>query len=160
MKESELNYRSGNSFLMGAGGSGKTHTLHAILNEKPPRVRQSTECVKNPVRAVAQCKVRVHEKTTGQTSFNKITDQQYSDMLCESAKNLHTGKELFMPQSQVQLRQQGAIVAYTSLSAGNYTSLLTEKQTKSVASASSKRMHNGLERELVVRMHAGSKATD
>ena len=64
MKEGELNYRSGSSFLMGAGGSGKTHALHAFLKEKPPPVRQSTECVKNPVRAVAQCKVGVHERTT------------------------------------------------------------------------------------------------
>ena len=157
MKEGELNYRSGNSFLMGAGGSGKTHALHAMLKEKPPRVRQSTECVKNPVRAVAQCKVGVHEKTAGQTTFNRITDQQYSDMLCESAKNMlesHTGKRLLMPQSQIRLRQQGAIVPYTSSSTGNYT-------TKLAVSTSSKGMqlqHDGLERELVVRMHAGSKA--
>ena len=88
MKEGELGYRSGNSFLMGAGGSGKTHVLHAFLKEKPPPVRQSTQCVKNPVRAVAQCKLGVSKQTAGETRFTRITDQQYSDMLCESTKHL------------------------------------------------------------------------
>ena len=107
MKEGELNYRSGSSFLLGAGGSGKTHTLYAILKEKPPLVRQSTECVKNPVRAVAQCKIGVHkEKTAGQTFFNRITDQQYSDMLCESAKKSHTRERVSIPQSRIKLPPQ------------------------------------------------------
>ena len=162
MKDGELSYRSGNSFLMGAGGSGKTHTLHAILEEKPPPVRQSTQCVKNPVRVVAQCKVGVSKKTAGETFFTRITDQQYSDMLCESAKNMpesHTGKQLLMPPSHIRLGQRGAIVTHTSSSAGSYT---IAEQTE-LASASHKGMqeqHGGLERELVVRMHAASKTTD
>ena len=163
MKEGEIGFRSGNSFMMGAGGSGKTHTLHAILKEKPPPVRQSTSCVKNPVRAVAQCKVGVSKKTAGETNFTRITDHQYSDMLCESAKHLlqpHTGKRL--PQShtsQQQLRGK-AVVARHGILAGNFTFLSPVKRTKHV-SASSKVMqleHSGLESELVVRMHAGSKA--
>ena len=93
MKEGGSNFRSGSSFLMGAGGSGKTHVLHAFLKEKPPPVRQSTQCVKNPVRAVAQCKLGVSKETAGETRFTRITDQQYSDMLCESARQLsHRGK--------------------------------------------------------------------
>ena len=152
MMEGELCFRSGNLLMMGAGGSGKTHTLHAILREKPPPVRQSILCVKNPVRKVAQCKVGVSKKTAGETNFNRVTDQQYSDMLCESAKHLlqpHTGKRL--PQSHIS-QQQGdeAVVAV----------LPPVKQTKS-SSSSNKGMqlqHSGLARELVIRMHVGSKA--
>ena len=159
MKEGELGFRSSNSFMMGAGGSGKTHTLHAILKEKPPPVRQSTSCVKNPVRAVAQCKVGVSKKTADETNFTRITDHQYSDMLCESAKHLlqpHTGKRL--PQSHTS--QQGDEAVVTRISAGDSTFLPPVRQIES-ASASSKVMqleHSGLESELVVRMHVGSKA--
>ena len=159
MKEGELGFRSGNSFMMGAGGSGKTHTLHAILKEKPPPVRQSTSCIKNPVRAVAQCKVGVSKKTADETNFTRITDHQYSDMLCESAKHLlqpHTGKRL--PQSHTSQQGDEAVVA--RISAGDSTFLPPVRQIES-ASASSKVMqleHSGLESELVVRMHAGSKA--
>ena len=183
MKEGELNYRSGNSFLMGAGGSGKTHTLYAMLKEKPPTVRQSTQCVKNPVRAVAQCKLGVSKKTAGETCFNRITDQQYSDMLCESAKHLqlshidmrspqphtgkrssrpHTGKRKWLPQLFTRQRQKdkGDEAAVSHISAGDFTFLPPVQQVES-PSASSKVMqlqHSGLESELVVRMHTGSKA--
>ena len=170
MKEGEVNFRSGSSFMMGAGGSGKTHTLHAILKEKPPPVRQSTSCVKNPVRAVAQCKIGVSEKGVSkkgasETDFTRITDQQYSDMLCESAKHLlqpHTGKRL--PQAHTRL-QRGDEAAVSHISAGDYTFLPPVKKIKLVSakspSASSKGIQSqrsGLERELVVRIHAGSKA--
>ena len=179
MKEGDLGFRSGNSFLMGAGGSGKTHTLCAILKEKPPPVQQSTQCVKNSVRAVAQCKLGVSKKTAGETCFNRITDQQYSDMLCESAKHLqlsytgkrlkqssqpHTGKRKRLPQSLLFTRQQqkdkGDEAAVAHISAGDFTFLPPVQQIES-ASASDKVMqlqHSGLESELVVRMHAGSKA--
>ena len=161
MKEGELGFRSGNSFMMGAGGSGKTHTLHAILKEKPPPVRQSTSCVKNPVRAVAQCKVGVSKKTAGETNFTRITDHQYSDMLCESAQHLlqpHTGKRL--PQSHTS-QQQGNEAVVARISAGDLTFLPPVRQSKSASTSSSgmQLQHSGLERELVVRMHAGSKAT-
>ena len=160
MKEGELNFRSGNSFLMGAGGSGKTHTLHAMLKEKPPLVRQSTQCVKNPVRAVAQCKLGVSKKAAGETCFNRITDQQYSDMLSESAKHLnlsHTGRRSLQPLTS---RQDSDEAAVAHISAGDFTFLPPVQQMES-ASASNKVMQllpSGLERELVVRMHAGSKA--
>ena len=156
MKEGELSYRSGNSFLMGSGGSGKTHTLHTMLREKPPLVRQSTQCVKNPVRAVAQCKLGVSKKEAGETCFNRITDQQYSDMLCESAKHLklsYTGKQ---SQQSHTRRQDSDEVAVAHISAGDF-SFLSPVQQVQLATTSSKVMHSGLERELVVRMHAGSK---
>ena len=160
MKEGELNFRSGNSFLMGAGGSGKTHALHAMLKEKPPLVRQSTQCVKNPVRAVAQYKFGISKKTAGETCFNRITDQQYSDMLSESAKHLKlslTGRRSPQPLTSQQDSDEAAVA---HISAGDFTFLSPVQQMES-ASASNKVMQllpSGLERELVVRMHAGSKA--
>ena len=160
MKEGELNFRSGNSFLMGAGGSGKTHALHAMLKEKPPFVRQSTQCVKNPVRAVAQCKLGVSKKTACETCFNRITDQQYSDMLSESAKHfklLHIGRRSPQPLTGRQDRDEAAIA---HISAGDFTFLPPVQEVESPFSSSKriKLQPSGLERELVVRMHAGSKA--
>ena len=156
MKEGEVSYRSGNSFLLGAGGSGKTHTLYAILKEKPPPIRQSTQCVKNPVRAVAQCKIGISKKTTSETCFNRITDQQYSDMLCQSALlQVHSGKQL--PHSHSKLNQQAACISSTGVS----TFLPTVKQTKlGITGSKMSLQHSGFERELLVRMHAGSKVGD
>ena len=160
MKEGELGFRSGNSFLMGAGGSGKTHVLYAMLKEKPPLVRQSTQCVKNPVRAVAQCKFGVSKKTAGEICFNRITDQQYSDMLCESAKHMqlpHTGRRSPQSHTRQQDRDEAAVA---HISAGDFTFLPPVQQIESAATTSKriKLEPRGLERELVVRMHTGSKA--
>ena len=150
MKEGELSFRSGNSFLMGAGGTGKTHTLHAILREKSPLVRQSTQCVENPVRAVAQCKLGVSEKRAGETCFNRITDQQYSDMLCESAMHHANGR---LPQPHTRTQQDGDEAAIAHISAGDFKYFPPVQQVESAATS-------GLERELVVRMHAGSKMSN
>ena len=158
MKEGELGYRSGNSFLMGAGGSGKTHVLHAFLKEKPPPVRQSTQCVKNPVRAVAQCKLGVSKETAGETRFTRIIDQQYSDMLCESAKHLqlsHRGKRSPQPHTR---RLEGDEAAVAHISAGDFNVLPPVQDMESTVTDITKRLeHSGLERELVIRIHAGPK---
>ena len=158
MKEGESNFRSGSSFLMGAGGSGKTHTLHAFLKEKPPPIRQSTQCVKNPVRAVAQCKLGVSKQTAGETRFTRITDQQYSDMLCESAKHLQIsrrGKRSPQPHTGRQTRDEAAVA---HISAGDFTFLPPVLKVESAVVNSKRLEYSGLERELVARMHAGSKA--
>ena len=159
MKEGGSNFRSGSSFLMGAGGSGKTHVLHAFLKEKPPPVRQSTQCVKNPVRAVAQCKLGVSKETAGETRFTRITDQQYSDMLCESANHSqlsHRDKRSPQPHTR---RLEGDEAAVAHISAGDFNVLPPVQDVESaVADITKKLEHSGLERELVVRMHAGSKA--
>ena len=153
MKEGEVGYRSGSSFLMGAGGSGKTHTLHAVLNEKPPLVRQSTQCVKNPVRAVAQCKVGVSEKTAGETCFKRITDQQYSDMLCESAKHfqhLHRGKLSPQPYTSKQYEDEEVVA---QISAGDFNFLPPKQEIESAATSFAVKLEqSGLKREFLVRM--------
>ena len=159
MKEGELGYRSGNSFLMGAGGSGKTHVLHAFLKEKPPPIRQSTQCVKNPVRAVAQCKLGVSKKTAGETRFTRITDQQYSDMLCESAKHSQlSNRGRRSPQPHTR-RLEGDEAAVAHISAGDFNVLPPVQDVESaIADITKKLEHSGLEKELVVRIQAGSKA--
>ena len=75
--------RNGSVFFLGPGGSGKTCTLHALLREQPPSVRQSTPCAKRTVRTIAQCKVGVEG-----VLFIRIQDDQYSDMLSTTAKQL------------------------------------------------------------------------
>ena len=75
--------RNGGVFFLGPGGSGKTHTLHSLLEEDPPSIRQSTPCAKRTVRTIAQCKVGVKD-----IHFVRIKDDQYSDMLSTTAKQL------------------------------------------------------------------------
>ena len=82
MKEGMLWIRNGNTFFLGPGGSGKTHMLHFLLEEEPPVIRDSTACAKKPIRAVAQYKVGVR----GTTCFVGVTDDQYSEMLANSAE--------------------------------------------------------------------------
>ena len=45
-------------------------------------IRDSTACAKKPIRAVAQYKVGVR----GTTCFVRVTDDQYSEMLANSAE--------------------------------------------------------------------------
>ena len=82
MKEGAVWIRNGSTFFLGPGGSGKTHTLLALLEEDPPAIRESTACVKKPIRAVAQFKLGVR----GIAHFIRITDDHYSEMLANSAE--------------------------------------------------------------------------
>ena len=64
MMDGELWMRNGSALLLGPGGSEKTHTLAAFLEEESPSIRQSTPCAKKPVRAVAHCKMGVSDDKT------------------------------------------------------------------------------------------------
>ena len=75
--------RNGDVFFLGPGGSGKTHTLAALLEEDPPSTRESTPCAKKPIRSIALCKVGVNG-----VHFIRIKDDEYSDMVSSSAKQL------------------------------------------------------------------------
>ena len=83
MKDGAVWIRNGSTFFLGPGGSGKTHTLLALLEEDPPAIRESTACAKKPIRAVAQFKLGVR----GTAHFIRITDDHYSEMLANSAKH-------------------------------------------------------------------------
>ena len=82
MKDGAVWIRNGSTFFLGPGGSGKTHTLLALLEEDPPAIRESTACAKKPIRAVAQFKLGV----SGTAHFIRITDDHYSEMLANSAE--------------------------------------------------------------------------
>ena len=82
MKDGAVWIRNGSTFFLGPGGSGKTHTLLALLEEDPPVIRESTACVKKPIRAVAHFKFGVR----GTAHFIRITDDHYSEMLANSAE--------------------------------------------------------------------------
>ena len=83
MKDGAVWIRNGSTFFLGPGGSGKTHTLLALLEEDPPVIRESTACATAPIRAVAQFKVGV----SGTAHFVRITDDHYSEMLANSAEH-------------------------------------------------------------------------
>ena len=82
MKDGAVWIRNGSTFFLGPGGSGKTHTLLALLEEDPPEIRESTACAEKPIRAVAQFKLGVR----GTAHFIRITDDHYSEMLANSAE--------------------------------------------------------------------------
>lgn len=91
MMEGELWIRNGSLLLLGPGGSGKTHTLALFLEEDSPSIRESTACVKKPVRAIADCGIRaVAHCKVGMSNdhFVRITDNQYSDMCVATAEQL------------------------------------------------------------------------
>ena len=163
MKEGVLMIRNGNSFMMGAGGSGKTLTLLAILKEKRPEVRQSTPCAKKAIRAVAQYKIGVSTKTGGKLMFVRITDDQLSDMFSTSATRVlqshiphatrhdqpAAGNSLVARLSQVSIHSTDAS-SVVPASQGSSSSIFMSLAYK----------HGGVHRELLVRMNAGSKSGD
>ena len=141
--------------MLGAAGTGKTLSLHAFLKEKPPAVRQSTPCAKKSIRTVAQYKLGVSDTTADKPSFVRITDEQFSDMLSTSARcplqsrpspatkhaTSDSEQSLELEMSQVTLRHVD-------------TSLVASPQ-------SSGPLHDtGFQRELRVRMNAGSTSSD
>ena len=85
MMDGEVWIRNGSALFLGPGGSGKSHTLALFLKKDPLSKRESTPCMKTPIRAVAHCKVGV-SNDQGNDCFIRITDDQYSDMLVVTAK--------------------------------------------------------------------------
>ena len=83
MMEGEVSLRNGSALLIGSGGSGKSHFLAALLEEKPPSIRESTPCAKKPVRAVSCSKLGIDG-----SHFMRITESDYSEMLVATAERL------------------------------------------------------------------------
>ena len=158
--------RNGSVFFLGPGGSGKTHTLYALLQELPPSVRQSTPCVKRTVRTIAQCKVGVEG-----VHFIRIQDDQYSDMLSTTAKQLqphHPGKSATAPPPAQSMQQQVApevISASNPLSSDN-AEKIDSSPTKEPSASGHKTKpktsscHSGFERELLRRMQLVPKRSE
>ena len=161
--------RNGGMFFLGPGGSGKTHTLHALLLEDPPSMRQSTPCAKRTVRTIAQCKIGVEG-----VCFIRIQDDQYSDMLSTTAKQLqpHQISMSTTTPTLAQTRQQGEKSNTTSASSPALSSEHTEEAdlhaTKqddphfnSERKQKSPQSHrSGFERELLCRMQLVPKRSE
>ena len=148
MKDGEVLLQNGSSFTLGAAGTGKTHFLHAFLKEKPPVVRQSTPCAKKSIRTVSQYKLGVSDKTADKPSFVRITDEQFSDMLSTSAT--------LSQQAKVSQKQGNEA---TSTESDKIAPPPTKRRRIESSTISSKQVdseESGFQRELRVRMNAGS----
>ena len=161
--------RNGGVFFLGPGGSGKTHTLHSLLEEDPPSIRQSTPCAKRTVRTIAQCKVGVKD-----IHFVRIKDDQYSDMLSTTAKQLQPQQLMTSTTTPplAQPRPQDTASEETD-SANNQASCVDSQETDSPTitreasdSSTEKKQnksrshHSGFEGELLRRMQLVPKRSE
>ena len=162
--------RNGSVFFLGSGGSGKTHTLYALLQELPPSIRQSTPCAKRTVRTIAQCKVGVKD-----VHFTRIKDDQYSDMLSTTAKLLQPQRPSIIVTTlpPAQSRQQKAVSKeITSASSPAPSSQDTQEVDSHTTKQedpdfsperkqkTSQSRHSGFERELLRRMQLVPKRSE
>ena len=158
MMEGEVWLRNGSALLLGVGGSGKTHVLAAFLKEDPPSIRESTPCVKKPVRAVAHCKAGVSNN-----QFVRITDDHYSDMLVATAEVLPQSTDseaVAKPSTQAETEDDlNSLVSSSSPS---------QKETTRQPSAIKVHVHvdasrkeetwcDAMKRQFLGRMQAGAK---
>ena len=162
MKDGAVWIRNGSTFFLGPGGSGKTHTLLALLEEDPPAIRESTACAKTPIRAVAQFKLGV----SGTAHFIRITDDHYSEMLANSAEqypvsiapaaaSLPLGTKVpITPPSSSSLE----IPEAPSNSTSPETAPQAAKETSVIVPLPVSKSH--LKRELQCRMQAKSKTSE
>ena len=148
MKEGMLWIHNGSTFFLGPGGSGKTHTLHVFL-EDPPEIRESTACAKKPVRAVAQFKVGV----SGTTRFIRITDDQYSEMVVNSAKYFSMVPKCMATKP---VADPSSFIIQTHKSRSPEETILVVKSTN----VESHQPVTNLRHELLSRMQAKSKMSD
>ena len=155
MAEGTVLIRNGNILFLGVGGSGKSHSLAALLKEKPPVIRESTGCATTPVRAVAQFKIGV----TGPAQFVRITDDQYSEMVVKSAEQFSLS-----PKSSISMtttsqsppkHKSASTTSPTVLMAGKFAKPASPVE-KTKPSTSLDRLC-GLKKELICRMQAKSK---
>ena len=155
MAEGTVSVRNGNILFFGPGGSGKSHSLAALLKEKPPTIRESTGCTTAPVRAVAQFKIGV----TGEAQFVRITDEQYSEMVVKSAEQFSLSP---MSSTSVTTISQSP-PKHDLASTASPTIPTVEKSSQPglpVEETTSPKRPSGLRKELLCRMQAKSKRSD
>jgi hypothetical protein len=161
MKDGAVWIRNGSTFFLGPGGSGKTHTLLALLEEDPPAIRESTACAKKPIRAVAQFKLGV----SGTAHFIKITNDHYSDMLANSAEQYSMVPMSIAPTTAslplcTKVPITGSSFETPEVST-NTNSPETAKAAKETGVEGSLHVAKvGLKRELQCRMQAKSKTSE
>ena len=155
MAEGTVSVRNGNILFFGPGGLSKSHSLVALLKEKPPTIRDSTGCTTAPVRAVAQFKIGV----TGEAQFVRITDDQYSEMVMKSAEQFSIS-----PMSSMSMTTTSqSPPKHDSASTASPTISTVEKSSQPalpVEDTTSPKQPSGLRKELLCRMQAKSKRSD
>ena len=163
MKDGSILIRNGTVFFLGAGGTGKSHTLAALLEEDPPSIRQSTSCVQKSIRTIAQCKVGVSG-----AQFIRIKDEDYSDMLGTTVKKFQvsesSGNKTTPPPAP--LKPQKTTSEQTTSASSPASSEDTQKSTSkqeappSTPKKQKKKALCGFDRELQHRMQALPKASE
>ena len=155
MAEGTVLIRNGNILFLGVGGSGKSHSLAALLKEKPPAIRESTGCATTPVRAVAQFKIGV----TGPAQFVRITDDQYSEMVVKSVEQFSLS-----PKSSTSMTTTSqSPPKHKSASTASLTVLTAKKLSKPSSPVEKRKpltspdQPRGLKKELICRIQAKSK---
>ena len=165
MKDGSILIRNGTVFFLGAGGTGKSHTLAALLEEDPPSIRQSTSCVQKSIRTIAQCKVGVSG-----AQFIRIKDEDYSDMLGTTAKKFQvtepSSNKITHPPAPPKL-QKTKSEQTTSASSPASSEVTHDKESTSKQEAppstpkkQKKKALCGFDRELQRRMQALPKASE
>ena len=71
------------SLILGAAGTGKSHTIALIMDEDPPAIRRSTPCATRPVRAVSRTRAekRGHK-------FVRVTHDQLAQTIADTSTML------------------------------------------------------------------------
>ena len=72
------------ALILGAAGTGKSHTIALIMDEDPPAVRCSTPCATRPVRVVS----RTRAETTKDNKFVRVTHDQLAQTIADTATML------------------------------------------------------------------------
>ena len=162
MMDGTIMIRNSSILFLGASGSGKSHALAALLGEEPPSQRNSTPCVKKPIRTIAHYKVGV---SGGR--LQRITEDTYSDMLGGTAKRFQvdsSSSKKTTPTPAASKEQDMTLQKTTSPSSAASSVDSQESTTKKEAFDSSpktkKKALCGFDRELQRRMQALPKASE
>ena len=157
MKDGALWIRNGNTFFLGPGGSGKTHTLHALLEEDPPAIQESTACAKKPIRAVAQSKVGL----SSTAHFIRITNDRYSEMLANSAEYISVVPGNISPTIASQLLDTKTVATIPSSSILQVPESSKSRKVTEEASVQDLPIEKfNLRQELLCRMQVKSKTPE
>ena len=165
MKDGSILIRNGTVFFLGAGGTGKSHTLAALLEEDPPSIRQSTPCVQKSIRTIAQCKVGVSG-----AKFVRIKDDVYSDMLGTTVKQFKAAEPIKYSsikttpppapsKPQETTSEQATSTSSPASSEDTQESSFKQEDLHSIPKKQKKKALSGFDRELKRRMQALPKAS-
>ena len=165
MMDGTIMIRNSSVLFLGAGGSGKSHTLAALLGEEPPSQRNSTPCVKKPIRTIAHYKVGV---SGGR--LKRITEDTYSDMLGGTAKQFQVDSSnskkttptpaASKPQEMTSQKTTSPRSSSASSSVDSQESTTKKEAFDSSPKKTKKKAVCGFDRELQRRMQALPKASE